>query len=49
MLLTVIGFLVIAAFVVTIAAAAAPNKCPLWVAVLLICVVEMLRILPSGK
>ena len=46
-MLTVIGFLVIAAFIVTIASAL--NKCPLWIAVLLICVVELLRILPIGR
>ncbi len=44
MVLSVIGFLVIAAFIVTIAAAM--SKAPLWVAVLLLCLVELLRILP---
>ena len=43
-MLTVIGFLVIAAFVATIVSAI--GKCPLWVAVLLLCVVELIRILP---
>jgi hypothetical protein len=46
-MLTVIGFLVIAAFIVTIAAAL--NRAPLWVAVLLLCLVELLRILPLGR
>jgi hypothetical protein len=41
---TVIGFLVIAAFIATIVSAI--GKCPLWVAVLLLCVVELIRILP---
>ena len=43
---TVIGFLVIAAFICTIAAAA--GKVPLWIAVVLLCLVELLRILPLG-
>ena len=46
-MLTVIGFLVIAAFVATIVSAL--GKCPLWVAVLLLCVVELIRILPLGR
>jgi len=47
MLMTVIGFLVVAAFVVTVLAAI--GKAPLWVSVLLLCLVELLRILPIGK
>ena len=43
---TVIGFLVIAAFICAIASAA--GKAQLWVAVLLLCLVELLRILPLG-
>jgi hypothetical protein len=46
-MLTVIGIIVFAAFVCTILSAI--GKCPLWVAVLLICVVELLRILPIGR
>jgi hypothetical protein len=46
-MLTVIALLVIAAFFVTIVSAV--GKAPLWVAVLLLCVVELLRILPLGK
>lgn len=46
-MLTVIAFLVFAAFAVTILSAI--GKAPLWVAVLLLCVVELLRILPLGK
>ncbi len=46
-MLTVIGFLVIAAFIATIVSAL--GKCPLWVAVLLLTVVELIRILPLGR
>jgi hypothetical protein len=43
-LLSVSVLLVLAAFVVTIAAAL--NKAPLWVAVLLLVVLEMVRLFP---
>ena len=46
-MLTVFVFLAIAALVVTIAAAI--GKAPLWVAVILICLIELLRVLPLGK
>jgi hypothetical protein len=46
-MLTVIMLLVVGAFLSTIAAAI--GKCPLWVPVLLICVVELLRVLPLGR
>jgi hypothetical protein len=46
-MLTVIGFLVAAAFICTIVSAI--GKCPLWVAVVLLCVIELIRILPIGK
>lgn len=36
-------FLVVSAFVVTIVAGM--GKCPLWVAVLLLCVIELIRVL----
>lgn len=39
--------LIAAAFVCVIVAAL--EKAPLWVAVLLLCVVELLRVLPVGK
>jgi len=42
---TVTMFMLIAAFVCTIAAAI--NKCPVWVPVLLLCVLELLRALPA--
>ena len=47
MLLTVIGILVLSAFICTIVSAL--GKCPLWVAVILICVVELVRIMPLGR
>ena len=45
-MVTVIGFLVVGAFVSTIIAAR--GGCPMFVPVLLLCVVELLRILPLG-
>lgn len=45
MMFTVIAILVIAALIVTILAGI--GKAPLWPAVLLLCVVELLRILPA--
>ncbi len=44
---TVIGLLVIIAFLVTIGAAL--GKAPLWLSVMLLCLVELLRILPLGR
>jgi hypothetical protein len=46
-LLNVLVVLALAAFLVTIAAAA--GKVPLWIAVLLLAVLELIRILPGGK
>ena len=43
-MLTVTVLLLLAAFVCTIASAM--GKCPLWVAVLLLVVLELLRVLP---
>jgi hypothetical protein len=43
---TVIGLLAIAAFIVTIIAAI--GRAPLWVAVLLLVLIELLRVLPIG-
>lgn len=43
---TVAGLLVLAAFLVTIVAAT--GRAPLWVAVLLLTLVELLRLLPLG-
>lgn len=46
-MMTVLLILVLAAFGCTIAAAV--GECPLWVGVVLICVIEMLRVLPLGR
>ena len=43
-MITVTFLLVLAAFIVTIAAAM--NRAPLWVAVLLLVVIELLRLVP---
>jgi hypothetical protein len=45
--LTVLVLIAIAAFIVTIVAAV--NRCPLWPAVLLLAVAELLRALPLGS
>jgi hypothetical protein len=45
--LTVFLILAVAAFGCTIASAV--GKCPLWVAVLILCVIELLRALPLGR
>ena len=45
MIMTVIGFLVVAAFICIIVSAS--GKCPLWVGALLLCLIELLRILPK--
>ena len=46
-MLTVILVLILGAFLTAIIAAA--GKCPLWVSVVLLCIVEMIRVLPLGK
>lgn len=46
-MITVFLLLAIAAFVVTIAAAL--NKAPLWIAVILLCIIELLRVVPLGR
>ena len=43
-MITVIGFLIIGAFVLTLASAA--GKVPLWVAVLLLSLISLIQILP---
>jgi hypothetical protein len=45
-MLTVLVILVIAAFLTTIASST--GHCQLWVGVVLLCIIEMLRILPLG-
>lgn len=46
-MLTVFILLIVAAFVVTIMAAM--QKAPLYVAVLILCIIELLRALPLGR
>ena len=46
-MLTVIAILVISALIICILAGI--GRAPLWVAVLLLCLVEALRILPLGR
>lgn len=46
-MITVILILAISAFACTIVAAL--NKCPVWIPVLLLCVIELLRALPLGR
>lgn len=48
-MLTVLLILAIAAFICTLLAAARPGWCPLWVAVVLLCVIELIRQLPIGR
>lgn len=48
MILTVFLILAIAAFICTVAASAGYPP-PLWVAVLLLCIIELLRALPLGR
>lgn len=44
---TVLGLLILAAFIVCIMAGV--GKAPLWASVLILCIVELLRILPLGR
>lgn len=46
-MLTVYLVLVLAAFGCTIVSAL--GKCPVWIPVVLLCVIELLRVLPLGK
>ena len=46
-MLTVFLILALAAFIVVIASAM--GKAPLWIAVLILCVIELLRGLPLGR
>lgn len=48
-MLTVYIVLAIAAFLCAILSATSPARCPLWVSVMLICVLELLRTLPLGR
>jgi hypothetical protein len=46
-MLTVLFVLIVAAFGTAIASAI--GKCPVWVPLILLCVVELIRVLPLGK
>ena len=46
-MLTVMLLLAIAALVLTIANAV--GKCPLWIPVVLLCIMELLRVIPLGR
>lgn len=48
MVLTVIGLLVLAGFILTLASTWNPPRASLWVAVLLLYVIELIRLLPLG-
>ena len=48
-MLTVMVILAIAAFVCVIASAVRPAKVPLWVGCIILCIIELLRVLPLGK
>jgi hypothetical protein len=48
-MLTVFLILALTAFIVTIASAVSPPRVPLWVAVLILTVIELLRALPLGR
>lgn len=45
-MLTVMLIVVVAAFITAVAAAI--GHCPLWVSVILLCVAELLQVLPKG-
>ncbi len=47
LMLTVFLLFAVAAFICTIVAAI--GRCPLWIAVMLLCVLELLRVIPLGK
>jgi hypothetical protein len=46
-MLTVFLILALSAFIVTIVSAR--EKAPLWVAVIILCLIELLRVVPLGK
>lgn len=48
-MLTVFLILALAAFICTLASVAPWGRVPLWVAVLLLCVLELLRAIPLGR
>jgi hypothetical protein len=48
-LITILMFLAIAASVCVVVHVLKPDKLPLWVAVALLCLIELLRTLPLGR
>jgi hypothetical protein len=48
-MLTLFIILAVAAMVITILSTFTPPKAPLWVAVLLLCMIELVRALPVGR
>ncbi len=46
-MLTVMVILAVTAFIATIVSAM--GRCPLWVAVIILCLIELLRVLPLGR
>jgi len=46
-MITVFALLAVVAFLCTIASAV--DRCPLWVAVIVLCLIELLRVLPLGR
>ncbi len=48
-MLTVFLILAVAALIMTLAAAAKPSWVPLWVAVLLLAIIECIRSIPLGR
>lgn len=49
MVLTVIGLLILAGFVVLLLSEMEPPKAKLWIAVLFLYFIELIRLLPLGK
>lgn len=45
---SVFAILSIGAFVLTLISASNPPKCPIWVPVLFLCIIEALRCIPMG-
>jgi hypothetical protein len=46
---TVLIILAVIALIVTILSVLTPPKAPLWVAVLILCLIELIRTVPIGK
>jgi hypothetical protein len=48
-MITVLIILAVAALICAILSAIPSSKCPLWISVMLLCIIELLRTLPIGK